>query len=177
MLFGRLPETFYFSYKLGVFRAWKQFCKTMLRLAAEREKLGVVADQFGKPTSAGELARIILAVLPKMEGKWGTYHVAQADVTSWHGLASAIFDEARAQGVVLKSSTLNVIETNDYPTPTARPANSELTCSRLEKIFDITIKPWQVSLAAAIKELNNSIGEPRIEQKVNGASQSGSPGG
>jgi len=164
MLFGRLPETFYFSYKLGVFRAWKQFCKTMLRLAAEREKLGVVADQFGKPTSAGELARIILAILPKMEGKWGTYHVAQADVTSWYGFASVIFDEASAQGVALKISTLKAIATTDYPTPAKRPANSGLDCHKIEQTFNMRIKPWRESLAEVIKERNNSTSEPRMKR-------------
>ena len=129
------------------------FVKTMLRLAADREQMGVVTDQFGKPTSAGELARVILAVLPKMEGKWGTYHLAQPEVTSWHGFASAIFEEARVQGVTLKVSTLNAIESKDYPTPAKRPANSELGCSKLEETFGSHIRPWRESLADVITEL------------------------
>jgi len=128
------------------------FVKTMLQLAAERDELGVVADQFGKPTSAGELARIILAVLPDMEGSWGTYHVAQPDVTSWHGFASAIFDEARAHGVALRINQLRGITTGDYPTPAKRPVNSELGCHKIENVFNIGIKHWRESLAEVIKE-------------------------
>ncbi len=129
------------------------FVKTMLRLAADRAQLGVVADQFGKPTSAGELARVMLALLPKLEGKWGTYHLAQPEVISWHGFALATFEEARAQGVTLKVSTLNAIETKDYPTPAKRPANSELDCSKLGLKFGVELRPWLDSLREVINEL------------------------
>ncbi len=136
-------------------RHGNNFVKTMLRLGVERETLGVVADQCGKPTSASELARVILAVLPNMEDKWGTYHLAQPEVTSWYGFASAIFAEARAQGVALNVATLNAIESKDYPTPAKRPVNSELDCEKIRLNFGITILPWSKSLVKVIKELGD----------------------
>jgi len=129
------------------------FVKTMLRLGRERETLGVVADQFGKPTAAAELARLILAILPDSEGHWGTYHLAQPDATSWHGFAEVIFDTAREQGVNLKVNRVNAITTDDYPTPAKRPANSVLDCSTFESTFGFKIRPWRDSLNEVVKEL------------------------
>jgi len=129
------------------------FVKTMLRLGKERETLGVVADQFGKPTAAAELARVILAVLPNMKDHWGTYHLAQPDATSWHGFAEVIFDTAREQGVNLKVNRVNAITTDDYPKPAKRPANSVLDCSTFESTFGFKIRPWRDSLNEVVKEL------------------------
>jgi len=131
------------------------FVKTMLRLGAEREILGVVSDQFGKPTSADELARVILAILPNMDGHWGTYHLAQPEAVSWHDFAEAIFAEARLQGIPLALKQLNAISTEAYPTPAKRPVNSALNCTKLEAIFDMTIKPWHVSLPKIIKAIHH----------------------
>jgi dTDP-4-dehydrorhamnose reductase len=131
------------------------FVKTMLRLGAQREELGVVADQCGKPTSAREIARVIYVMLQSKKEAWGTYHIAQPEKTSWHGFAAAIFDEARQQGAKLKISTLNAITTKDYPTPAKRPANSALNCDKLEQTFDIKLKPWSESLAEVIKDLKH----------------------
>jgi len=131
------------------------FVKTMLRLASEREELGVVADQYGKPTSAREIARVIYEVLKSKKEAWGVYHLAQTKVTSWHGFATSIFAEAKNQGVRLNIKTVNPIVTSDYPTPAKRPENSELNCEKLEKTFDIKLRPWSESLAEAIKELNH----------------------
>ncbi|OIO66268.1 MAG: dTDP-4-dehydrorhamnose reductase [Zetaproteobacteria bacterium CG_4_9_14_3_um_filter_49_83] len=131
------------------------FVKTMLRLGAERDTLGVVSDQFGKPTSAAELARLILAIIPDANGLWGTYHIAQPEVTNWHGFAAAIFDEARTQGWSLKLNQLSAIKTEDYPTPARRPQNSELNCDKLEATFGMKIKPWFESLSEVIGEIKD----------------------
>ncbi|MDQ6990706.1 MAG: dTDP-4-dehydrorhamnose reductase [Mariprofundaceae bacterium] len=131
------------------------FVKTMLRLGAERDVLGVVADQYGKPTSANEIARVIYEMLTSHKQAWGLYHIAQSEVATWFGFAEAIFAEARSQGVALKLSTLNAIQTEDYPTPAKRPANSELNCDKLEQTFKLNIKPWKDSLADVIKDLNH----------------------
>ena len=131
------------------------FVKTMLRLGSERESLGVVADQFGKPTSAAELARVSLTILSRHDWVWGVYHLAQPDATSWHGFAESIFAEGRKQGMPLKLVSLNAITTVDYPTPACRPANSELNCSQLEQTFKLKIRPWRESLAEVIEELKH----------------------
>lgn len=129
------------------------FVKTMLRLGAERSTLGVVADQAGKPTSAREIAHTIYRMLTSKQQAWGTYHLAQPELTTWFGFATQIFAEAKAQGLDMKISQLNPITTADYPTPAKRPANSELNCSKLESTFGIQISPWQESLRVVIREI------------------------
>ncbi len=131
------------------------FVKTMLRLGKEREDLGVVADQFGKPTSAQEIARVIYELLSSQKHAWGTYHLAQPDAISWHGFAQRIFKEAARQDVDLSLKTLNAIDTVDYPTPAKRPQNSALDCTKLEETFGLKMKPWQESLSEVIKELKD----------------------
>lgn len=131
------------------------FVRTMLRLGSEREELGVVDDQFGKPTSASEIARLILFTLSQAEGRWGTYHLAQPEVTSWHGFAQAIFVEAERLGWPLRVKQVNPISTEEYPTPARRPANSELNCGKLEASFGVRIRPWKESLGEVIEELRH----------------------
>lgn len=129
------------------------FVKTMLRLGKEREQLGIVADQYGKPTSASEIARVIYQVLKSDEQVWGIYHMAQPDVTSWYDFAQATFTEAKQQGMQLAVKNVQAIATQDYPTPAKRPTNSELDCSKIEQTFGINIKPWTASLSEVMKEL------------------------
>jgi len=129
------------------------FVKTMLRLAAERKVLDVVDDQFGKPTSATEIARLTLDIIPKANDNWGVYHLAQPERTSWYGFAEAIFEEAQRQSVVLKPENLNAIASGGYSTLAKRPANSELRCDKLESVFGVRIKPWRESLVEVIHEM------------------------
>lgn len=131
------------------------FVKSMLRFGRECEKLQVVADQHGKPTSAAELARLTLEILPHGEGRWGLYHVAQPQAVTWHDFAEAIFDEARRQGMEMKVSEVLAITTAEYPASTKRPANSELNCELLESTFDLTVRSWRESLAEVIRELKH----------------------
>ncbi|RME60788.1 dTDP-4-dehydrorhamnose reductase [Candidatus Parcubacteria bacterium] len=131
------------------------FVKTMLRLGTEREELGVVTDQLGKPTAAAELARLILTVLPEAEGKWGTYHLAQPEATSWHGFAEAIFAEARKQGMDLRVQHVRPITTEEYPTPAERPKNSVLDCTKFETTFGRRIRPWKESMVEVIGKLKD----------------------
>lgn len=131
------------------------FVKTMLRLGTERDELGIVADQHGKPTAAAEIARVTLEVLARDGGHWGVYHLAQPAATSWHGFAGAVFAEARAEGFALQVKNVKAITTADYPTPAKRPANSELDCGKIEKTFGVVIRPWRESLAEVIKELKS----------------------
>ena len=132
------------------------FVKTMLRLGREKEVVRVVADQYGCPTYAADLAETILAIVGKIiQGRqiaWGTYHYCGKGVTSWHGFAEAIFALA-GQHTSLKVKRIEPISTAEYPTPAKRPANSVLDCSLLEKEFGIRSQLWSECLARMIKEM------------------------
>lgn len=133
------------------------FVRTMLRLAATRPELGVVADQTGCPTAAGDLARAILAIGPELagaacaDGIWGTYHLCGAGETTWHELAAAIFGTAAARGLPVPA--LKPITTADYPTPAARPRYSVLDCGRFRETFGVSLPPWRRSLETCLGEI------------------------
>jgi dTDP-4-dehydrorhamnose reductase len=133
----------------------QNFVKTMLRLAAERDRLRVVADQFGRPTPAKALAAVLVRIAQRYaEGSpipWGTYHFAGAGRTSWHGLAQAVIDlQAPVTG---RNPPVDAITTADFPTPAKRPQNSELDTHKLEKALGLTIAPWQAGVADIVEEL------------------------
>lgn len=127
------------------------FVKTMLRLAESRDELGVVADQFGGPTYAGDIASslitIVKAIISNTNATYGIYHYSGVPYVSWHQLAEYIFDQATAQGLIKKTMRVNAIATADYPTPAKRPANSKLDCSKIMTNFSIALSDWQASLS------------------------------
>ena len=105
------------------------FVKTMLRLAKTRESLGVVADQFGGPTYAGDIANAIVTIAKQIvDGNqaYGTYHYSGFPHVNWHAFAEKIFEIALDKGVLVQPIKVNPITTLDYPTPAKRPANSRL---------------------------------------------------
>jgi dTDP-4-dehydrorhamnose reductase len=130
------------------------FVKTMLRVAAERPVLRVVADQTGSPTSAADIAGAIAAIVRRVaagDRHWGTYHFAGAGEVTWHGFAEAIFELAAPwRGAPPK---VEAITTADYPTPARRPANSVLDCRHIGEVFGIVPRPWREALAEVIGEL------------------------
>ncbi|MEE9529452.1 MAG: dTDP-4-dehydrorhamnose reductase [Syntrophobacteria bacterium] len=132
------------------------FVKTMLRLGREREVVQVVADQYGCPTSAADLAETILRIAAQfLQGgqvHWGTYHYCGKGVTSWHGFAEEIFRLA-SEDSSLKVKRVEPISTSEYPTPAQRPASSILDCSVLAKTFGIHPQPWAESLAHMLEVL------------------------
>ncbi len=134
----------------------KNFVKTMLRLA-ERESLGVVHDQRGSPTYAGDLAEAILAIAPTVAtGKvgddvYGVFHCAGSGEASWAELADDIFAQAAANGLIKHAPTVKRITTADYPTPAKRPANSVLDCTKLSRVFGHSMRDWPVALADALE--------------------------
>lgn len=134
----------------------RNFVKTMLRLGRERDIIHVVADQYGCPTSAADLADTILKIAAQIwdtgQTVWGTYHYCGKGVTTWHGLTQEIFSLAK-QYTSLRVKTLEAIGTADYPTSAQRPLNSALDCSLVEKTFDIHPKPWRESLAHMINRM------------------------
>jgi dTDP-4-dehydrorhamnose reductase len=130
------------------------FVKTMLRLAAERPVLRVVADQRGCPTAAADIAAalmVIAAHIERGEAKWGTYHFVGAGAASWHSFAQAIFDQAAPQ--LAACPQVEPITTEQYPTPARRPMNSVLDCRKIEEVFGISSPPWRTALATVIREL------------------------
>ena len=120
------------------------FLKTMLRLAATRDELRVVADQRGCPTSTTDLADALLAIAPRLiagDDVWGTYHFAGAGVTTWHGFASRIV--AAQAPLTGRVPRVTPITTAEYPTPARRPANSALDCAKLARVFGLRAQPWE----------------------------------
>jgi dTDP-4-dehydrorhamnose reductase len=132
------------------------FVKTVMRLAAERDELRIVDDQFGSPTSAEDLAGALLTIASRTgAGKdfpWGTYHYCGNGVTSWCGLARRVLETLVAQGR-MSSFRLTPITTALYPTPARRPAYSALDCGRIEAAFGINRPPWQTGVEKAVLQL------------------------
>ena len=135
------------------------FVRTMMAAADQRERLEVVDDQRGNPTSALDLADAILAVL----GAWRsgdrtgigqTFHVAGSGETSWFGLAQAVMDERRRLG--LRVPQVLPIATADWPTPARRPLRSALDSARFTRDFGFAMPPWRASLGTVVDHLANA---------------------
>lgn len=131
----------------------KNFLLTMLRMAAERDVLKVVADQLGAPTSARWIADASVQVLKHGVRNSDTWHLVSAGQTSWHGFAQAIVLEAHAQGLLQRMPQVLPIATSDYPTPALRPAYSVLDTAKLQREFSIRPPDWQAALGATLQEL------------------------
>ena len=125
------------------------FVKTMLRLAQTRDTLGVVGDQFGGPTYAGDIAKAIISIAQQLQQgstKFGVYNYSGYPHVSWQEFASEIFEKAFAKNLIQSPITVNSILTADYPTPAKRPANSKLDCSKITTDFSIQPSDWKAAL-------------------------------
>ncbi|THD56995.1 dTDP-4-dehydrorhamnose reductase [Phenylobacterium sp.] len=135
----------------------KNFVKTMLRLAGESKPLKVVADQFGRPTSARDLARFILgqaerlAKAPAGDAAFGVHHFANAGEVSWKGFAEGIFDIALGAG----APVVGAAATADWPAPAQRPLRGTLDTGKLERTYGVTLRPWREALAEIVRELQS----------------------
>ncbi len=135
------------------------FVKTMLRLACTRDRLRVVDDQLGAPTSAALLARTTAVVLSQLrdvgEDRWGLYHLAAAGETSWFGVAQRVVARARAMGapVTVAPDAVMAIRTADYPTAAVRPANSRLDTAKLRRTFAVSLPDWTPGVDDAVDTL------------------------
>jgi len=124
------------------------FVKTMLRLAKERDALGVIFDQVGTPTYARDLARAILDILPHITNEdVAIYHYSNEGVLSWYDFAKEIMRMAKIE------CAINPIETKEYPTPATRPHYSLLNKAKIKKDFSITIPYWKDSLDSCLQVL------------------------
>lgn len=132
------------------------FAKTMLRLAAERDALSVIADQHGAPTSAELLADVTahaIAATLRMQALGGLYHLVPNGETNWCTYAQFVIDFARAQGKPLKAAIVTPIPTSAYPTPAARPLNSRLCNQKLQQAFGLHLPHWQSGVERMLTEL------------------------
>ena len=133
------------------------FVKTMLRLAKDRDTLGVVADQYGCPTYAGDIAKALVSIAKQLHARggaeaasYGIYHYAGNAAVSWHGFALEIFKQAHAAGLLENIPTVNAITTADYPTPAKRPAYSVLSNGKIKADYDIEASDWRVALSRCL---------------------------
>jgi len=142
------------------------FVKTILHLANEREELRVVADQYGCPTYAGDLAAAILHIADQVDRggdtQWGTYHYCGQGIATWHEFALKICELAK-RSVPLRVKEIEAISTAEYDTPAKRPAYSVLDCSKIARCFAVSIRPWQESLADMLECVPRIGGEKQTE--------------
>jgi dTDP-4-dehydrorhamnose reductase len=139
----------------------KNFLLTILKLAAERPELRIVADQTGAPTWSRDIAAATAAVAERWIGsgdcsqRSGVYHLSAAGETTWYGFAS----EALQLGALTAPSKtfpqLVPISSMEYPTAAARPRNSRLDCSKLALGFNYRLPDWKTSLAEVLNHLNS----------------------
>ena len=137
------------------------FARTMLRLAAERERLTVVADQYGAPTTAALLADLTAQLVRQYQREgaktfpFGTYHVAGGGETNWYEYARFVLAEALAAGKTLKAgpNAVSPLATADYPTPAKRPANSRLDTRHFRTTFGLRLPPWQESVRHVLQQI------------------------
>ena len=125
------------------------FVKTMIRLGKEREELGVVFDQIGTPTYAGDLAKAIMTAVEKGI-KPGVYHFSNEGVTSWYDFTKAIH---RIDGIT--TCKVRPIHTSEYPTPANRPHFSVLDKTKIKETYDMEIPYWEESLHKCIEKLKD----------------------
>jgi len=133
------------------------FVKTMLRLGRERDSLGVVDDQRGGPTYAGDIAEAIITIIQGMRVEsfddWGVYHFSGFPFVSWFDFASSIFAEAEKQSLLNSSPVLTPLSSEQYPTPAERPKNSCLDGGNITRVFGIEPSNWP----GALEQLANYI--------------------
>jgi dTDP-4-dehydrorhamnose reductase len=141
----------------------KNFVRTILRLAAERERLTVVADQRGCPTAARDIAKASLDVVLRCASKpeqapYGIYHFAGAGEASWFEFAKAVVELAADR--LSRSPQVLPIRTIDYPLPAVRAADTRLDCTAVVREFGVELRPWRHALADTIDRLLNNQGLP-----------------
>jgi dTDP-4-dehydrorhamnose reductase len=134
------------------------FAKTMLRLAAERERLTVIDDQHGAPTGADLIADVTAHAIRQalqQAALSGVYHLVASGETSWHAYASHVIAQARIlrPELALKVSEIAPVPTASFPSPAQRPRNSRLHTGKLQQAFGLVLPPWQVGVNRLLTEI------------------------
>ncbi|RVC81837.1 NAD(P)-dependent oxidoreductase, partial [Mesorhizobium sp. M2A.F.Ca.ET.046.02.1.1] len=137
----------------------RNFVKTMLRLAADRDEIAVVADQWGNPTSALDIADAILHAAARLRddrnfAAFGVYHLAGEGDTNWSSFARHILDTSRALGGPY--AKVRDIATADYPTRARRPQNSRLSSAKFEGVFGWRAPGWRQATEKVVRRLGRS---------------------
>ena len=128
----------------------KNFVKTMLSFFATKDELNIVADQFGQPTNANDLAEAIMKIIKSEKITPGIFNFSNLGRISWFDFAEKIAELSEAK------IKLNAIETSQYPTPAKRPKNSVLDLDKISKTYAIQLKPWEESLEDCVQILQNN---------------------
>lgn len=139
------------------------FAKTIMKLAREREELGIVADQYGAPTSAELIADVSALCVQQinaneqkfsLNGK-GIYHLVASGEASWYSFAQYVIDKAVQSGVSLKATSQQVkpISTGEYPLPAQRPLNSRLCTNKITEVFSINLPHWSTYVDRMLEEI------------------------
>jgi dTDP-4-dehydrorhamnose reductase len=143
----------------------RNFLRTVLRLAEERDELRIVADQVGAPTWAESVAQgtasiLAQAMAERARGAFasGIYHLTASGAVSWHGFAEAILAGATERALVRRRPRLVAIATEDYPTAAPRPRNSRLSDARLRARFGLALPDWREDLARCLDALGGRRG-------------------
>jgi dTDP-4-dehydrorhamnose reductase len=145
-----------------VFDSWGgNFLKSILKAAREREQLTVVCDQWGAPTRAATIADVTALALVRImqdradASRAGVYHVASGGETNWHEYARFVVQQAAAAGMQLRATAESVlpIPASQYAARAARPANSRLDTTRLQRTFGVQLPGWQDGARAVVAEL------------------------
>lgn len=140
------------------------FVRTMLRLAAERDRLRVVDDQHGGPTWAGDVASALIAIVVRIASgdspPWGIYHFTGQPHTTWCGFAREIVLQAHARGLLSRAVPVDAITTAEFPTRAPRPADSRLDTTRVQQALGLPAPDWHAGLARALDEIAATHREP-----------------
>lgn len=135
------------------------FLTNILKIAREQGELKIVSDQFGGPTSAKELSKLLIRISLKYftEGSlaWGTYHFCQAPYVSWWQFASSIIHEATKLGLIGVEVPVMPIKTADLNLLAARPMNSRLDTKKLKLLIDFESDDWRYDVVKELKKVQN----------------------
>ncbi|MCX8965843.1 dTDP-4-dehydrorhamnose reductase [Erwinia psidii] len=132
------------------------FARTMLKLAAGRDELSVISDQFGAPTGADLIADCTAHAIRQAKGQpqfSGIYHLIASGTTTWHEYASFVISAGREKGLTLKVSKINAVATTAFPTAAKRPANSRLDITKFQQRFGLTLPDWRVGVERMLTEI------------------------
>jgi dTDP-4-dehydrorhamnose reductase len=129
----------------------KNFVKTMLHLFSQKEELGIVADQFGQPTNANDLAEAIMNIIETPQKSYGIFHFSNYPETTWFEFAQKIAELSKS------SVKLNALTTEQYPTSAKRPKRSTMCLDKIEEVYKIEPKHWENSLEECLDILHNNL--------------------